>query len=213
MPSATEEPTATSEPTATARASEQAAASPATGATAEPASEATTTGETTAEMVYTEDQASLPDVTELQPEGKSFSVKLPAEWYAGEESSSGDVIASNTNDESQPYALIRIRTTLVGASDRTPLDSLELVELLFPLEQGVEYFEQDGKRPATVNGLPAHEGSYRFELNGTPHRQRAVVVHSPQHLYTVSIVAPEELWAQYEPVYDNALHSFREVSQ
>lgn len=148
------------------------------------------------------------DLADYSDASYPFSMKLPREWYVGELSGAtyGIVIASS-NDPSVPRATINV---LVEPLDG-PIDiaqAAQTAEDTLQQQGAIGNFQREAARSAVVNKLAGQERSYRYTLDGAQFRQRSVYLVGQDHLYAISLIAPADIYAQHERMFNTVLATF-----
>lgn len=161
------------------------------------------------EAVYDARQATeRTDFVVYQDETYPFEMQLPREWYVGEFSTdSYGIVATNTNDASEPRALVAVVAEPLGPDFELEQGFRSFTES-FKSQPGLSGFRSEGERSAVVNGLPGREAYFRYTLDNIPFRHRALVVAADENFYGISYAAPESIFASNESVFNSVLPTF-----
>lgn len=150
-------------------------------------------------------------MTEYIHPGYPFRVSLPSNWTQSEPSGTAKGIAALSNpDETVPRGII-IVTFENGQKPTTPGKELENAAQDLRGGVGVSGFKQEAQQPVTINGLQGMRQCYNYSQPTAAMRQCIVVLQGTKAMYTLTLLAPQNLFSQYEPLFNTVLASFREI--
>jgi hypothetical protein len=149
------------------------------------------------------------DFVKYEDEEYPFEVWLPREWYIGQLSGPdyGMMVLSD-NDPNKPRAGIMILVEPV-ATDADLSSAIRTAEETLRAQSDIADFSVDLTRPASVNGAPAEERTYSYLLHGQKARQRTLFIRGAEQIYAISLIAPRELYAQHESLFNDVIVSFK----
>ena len=138
-----------------------------------------------------------------------FEVQLPRDWYIGQlAGTTYSIVASSTNDPGQPGATINIAAFPVTGTINLE-NELTVAEKTLQSQPGISDFTLELVRPATTNGAASQERLYRYTFNNKLLRQRTVYVLGDEQIYAISLIAPDNIFAQHEAIFTDVLASFK----
>lgn len=143
--------------------------------------------------------------------GYPFRVSLPSNWTLSEPGGTAHGIAAiSSPDETVPRGIIII-TFENGQKPTTPGKELENAAQELGGSVGVSGFKQEPQERVAVNGLQGMRQCYTYAQPAGAMRQCIVVLQGAKATYTLTLLAPQNLFSQYEPVFNAVLASFREM--
>ena len=149
------------------------------------------------------------DFTAYRDARYPFELWLPREWYMGQlESTTYGIVVTSDDDP----ARARVAISVLVEPSRGPVDltrAITAAEETLRGQQGIDTWETVLARSATVNGVAGEERLYSYQLDHTPIRQRTVYVRGQDQFYALSLIAPQELYAQHEALFSDVLASFK----
>lgn len=149
------------------------------------------------------------DFTLYEDSEYPFSLQLPNAWYVGQ--LSGDqygIVAVNTNDPGQPRASINVIVEPV--TDQADLEQVaRTAEQTLQSQLGISGFRSELTRSATINGVQGEERIYHYTFEQQVVQQRTVYVLGSDQVYAISLIAPQDIFAQHEALFTDVLSTFQ----
>jgi hypothetical protein len=138
-----------------------------------------------------------------------FSLNLPRSWYMGQlDLDTYGIVVASTNEPSEPRSAISIFAEpmdVANGIDQTITGAEETLRNQAELSG----WRVELARPVNVNALEGQERWYSYSLGQQKIRQRSFYVADGEQAYVVSLIAPQELYAEHDTLFSDVIASFR----